>query len=349
MKKTINPIQWQNNKLKIIDQTLLPNNLKYLYCLTVEHVYDAIKTMKVRGAPGIGIISAFGVYLAIKDIKTNDVSLLKGKINKAITYLSKSRPTAINLFWALKKLQDIIDNKQYRTGQQIKEAILKQALNILKEDFLICKKIGNIGKTIIKKNANVLTHCNAGALATSGYGTALGVIYASKKKISQVYVDETRPIFQGARLSVWELKYMGINTTLICDNMAAYLMQQKKIDVIIVGADRISINGDVANKIGTYNLAIIAKYHKIPFYVASPISTFDFSINKGSLIPIEQRSSMEIKKINNKYITVKNVNTMNPAFDVTPSFLITGIITEKGIIEKPNKNKINKLFKKCEN
>ncbi|MFH1593705.1 MAG: S-methyl-5-thioribose-1-phosphate isomerase [Candidatus Omnitrophota bacterium] len=326
-------IEWKNNRVKIIDQTLLPNKLKFVYCDSAGDVWRVIRTMKIRGAPAIGVAAAFGVYLGVKDKKAN---ILKA-IDKTTMYLSTSRPTARNLFWALERMSEVAyKHKEAQVGA-IKDLLLKEAKRILREDKEICRRMGRLGNTLIKKNDRIITHCNAGGLATADYGTALGVLFAAKKdrKKIKVYADETRPVLQGARLTAWELVREGIDTTLICDNMAASLMAKGKIDKAIVGADRISANGDVANKIGTYSLAVLASYHKIPFYVAAPLSTIDTSLKTGREIIIEERDPLEVKKIGNTYIAPKDVNVYNPAFDVTPNRLITAIITEKGILRKP--------------
>ncbi|MDP8258042.1 MAG: S-methyl-5-thioribose-1-phosphate isomerase, partial [Candidatus Aadella gelida] len=257
-----------------------------------------------------------------------------------------ARPTARNLFWALERMKSVSEKNIENTEvPQLKEKLLKEAHEILKEDVKICRKIGENGRKLFSKRSSVLTHCNAGALATAGHGTALGIIFSSRKKISMVYADETRPRLQGARLTIWELTKNKIPVTLICDNMAASLMAEGKIDMVIVGADRIASNGDTANKIGTYNAAVAAKYHKIPFYVAAPFSTFDLSLKTGKEIPIEERSPEEVRVVEGSSITVKNVRVENPAFDVTPAKLITAIITERGVIKNPAKDRIKKMFK----
>ena len=240
-------------------------------------------------------------------------------------------------------MEELVRDKKDRSVRDLKQIILKEAHKILKEDKEVCHAIGQHGKKLIKKGSNLLTHCNAGGLATAGPGTALSIIFAAKNKIKRVFADETRPVLQGARLTVWELVNEKVPVTLICDNMAAAFMSKKEIGAIVVGADRIASNGDTANKIGTYNLAVLAEYHNVPFYVAAPVSTFDLTLGSGSKIPIEERDPQEVRRIGGKYITVKNVDVKNPAFDVTPAKLITAIITERGIIRKPNKEKIKKL------
>ena len=319
-------LEWKNNRVKLIDQSLLPGKLKFIYCDSAAAVWRAIRSMKIRGAPAIGVIAAYGVYLGVRRSK----NVLRD-LKKVTNYLATSRPTARNLFWALERMEKkALENK---SSKEIKRILLNEANNICEEDKGICRKMGKFGSRLIKSGDTILTHCNAGALATADYGTALGVIFAAhaEGKKLKVYADETRPVLQGARLTVWELMREGVDVTLITDNMAASLMAKKKIDKIIVGADRIARNGDAANKIGTYGLAVLAHYHKVPFYVAAPFSTIDMSIKTGREIPIEERHPDEVRKIGGKYIAPRRVKVFNPAFDVTPARLITAIITEKGV------------------
>ena len=337
-------IRWRKGKVELIDQRLLPAKVKYAKCSSKKAMFDAIKKMKIRGAPAIGIAGAYGAYLGIKDSKAKDFGGFKKDLSRSCEYIASSRPTARNLFWAIERIERVAEENKERSVRSIKKIILTEAHKILEEDKRICRAIGKNGSSLIKKGSRILTHCNAGGLATGEYGTALGVIFASRSKIKRVYADETRPVLQGARLTVWELLAEGIPTTLICDNMAASLMAKKKIDLIIVGADRIASNGDAANKIGTYGLAVLARHHKIPFYVAAPSSTFDLSLKSGREIPIEERDPDEVRKINNVAITVKDVSVCNPAFDVTPAGLVTAIITEKGIIKKPTRNRVLKTI-----
>ena len=327
-------IEWKKNSVKLIDQTLLPNKVKFIYCGSVESVWKSIRTMKVRGAPALGVAAAYGVYLGVRGAKAKG---LFRKLDKTIKYLATSRPTARNLFWALERMKKTAYARKHEPARKIKKILLREAGKILKEDKAICRKMGKFGKALIKSGDNILTHCNAGGLATADYGTALGVLFAAHaegKKI-RVYADETRPLLQGARLTTWELMRAGIDAVLISDNMAASLMAKGKIDKVIVGADRIAKNGDTANKIGTYNVAILAHYHKVPFYVAAPLSTIDTRIKSGKDIPIEERHPDEVRKIGNIYIAPKKVKVYNPAFDVTPARFITAIITEKGILRRP--------------
>jgi len=330
----VSTVMWKNNKVKIVDQTLLPNKLKFIYCESIESVWKAIRHMKIRGAPALGVIAAYGVYLGVRG--SSNSSFFKN-LDKSIEYIASSRPTARNLFWALERMKEKARENKKKPVSEIKEILLKEANSILREDKEICRRMGRFGSALIKSGDAILTHCNAGGLATADYGTALGVIFAAHsagKKI-KVFADETRPVLQGARLTAWELVHEGIDTTLISDNMASAVMSKGKIDKVIVGADRIARNGDTANKIGTYSIALAANYHKIPFYVAAPISTIDTSLRSGRGIPIEERNPDEVRKINNVYIAPKKVKVYNPAFDVTPHKLITAIITEKGILRKP--------------
>jgi methylthioribose-1-phosphate isomerase len=335
-------IRWKNNRVEIIDQRLLPGRLRYVPCRTARGMFAAVRKMKIRGAPAIGVAGAYGVYLGIRGSRARDYRGFKKGLDKTIKYLASARPTARNLFWAMERMAKVAESNKDRSIEGLKQAILEEAHKILQEDKIVCYAIGQHGKKLIKKGSSVLTHCNAGGLATAGPGTALSVIFAARKKIKRAFADETRPVLQGARLTVWELVNENVPTTLICDNMAAALMSKKEIDAIVVGADRIAANGDTANKIGTYNLAVLAKYHNVPFYIAAPVSTFDLTLSNGSKIPIEQRDPSEVRKCGRKYITVKNVDVKNPAFDVTPAKLITAIITERGIIRKPNRAKIKK-------
>jgi methylthioribose-1-phosphate isomerase len=341
----VETIRFRNGRLELVDQRLLPGKFKYVKCDTPREVWFAIKDMIVRGAPAIGITGAYGVYLGIKGIRGKDTAAIVRKAKKTAEYLATSRPTARNLFWGLERMVRSAMNNRDKTPALLKQLLLREADAILDEDKRICRAIGKNGKKLVPKGARVLTHCNAGALATADYGTALGVIYSAKDKIREVLVDETRPVLQGARLTSWELVNEGINATLICDNMAAYMMSKKRVDLVVVGADRISANGDTANKIGTYSVAVNAKYHGIPFYVAAPESTFDLTLKNGSEIPIEDRDPMEVKRMGGKLITVRDIKAANPAFDVTPAKLISGIITEKGVILRPTRRRVLQILK----
>ncbi|HCN19523.1 MAG TPA: S-methyl-5-thioribose-1-phosphate isomerase [Planctomycetia bacterium] len=345
---SIPTIEWEgglDGKAKLIDQTLLPGELKFIYCDNKECMWEAIKTLRVRGAPAIGIAAAMGTYLGIRDVSVNNFNDFFLKLKEVSSYLGTARPTAVNLFWALERMEHTAQAFRTEPLDTIKEFLFEEALEILGEDRDSSKKIGEYGATLIPKGSTIMTYCNAGGLATGGYGTALAVIYAAKEqgKVNRVFVCETRPLLQGARLTSWELMQAGIDVTLICDNMAAHVMAEKKIDAVGVGSDRIAASGDAANKIGSYGLSIIAKEHKVPFYVAAPISTFDMKIEKGSEIPIEERSPDEVTFITGHRIAPEGVKVYNPAFDVIPAENIRAIITEKGIVKEPNTERVKKL------
>lgn len=333
----VETIAWKSGKIKFIDQTLLPHKLKYVSTDDIHRLWRAIKKLEIRGAPAIGIAGALGVVIGIKTLKAKTFDKFFKEMQIFSKYLGSSRPTAVNLFWALKRMEKAACDNRLKPIAEIKNILLKEALKIIDEDMKSCRRMARFGSVLVKHGSRILTHCNAGGLATADYGTALGVLFESNRqgKNIRVYVDETRPLLQGARLTTWELMREGINTILICDNMAASLMAKGRIDMIFVGADRIASNGDTANKIGTYNLAVLAKYHKIPFYVVAPLSTFDFNIKSGKEIPIEERSGDEVRAILGKLIAPKNVKAYNPSFDVTPNELITAIITESGIFKRP--------------
>jgi len=333
---TVRTLFLKKNTLKILDQWLLPSKIYYITCRTYKDVYQCIKDMAVRGAPAIGVAAGYGMYLASVEKKFKNVSELKKYLQIAGKYLVSARPTAVNLFWAVERMKRIVRSPESGV-RSLRKNLLQEANKIYYEDISINKKIGANGAKLIKKNSTVLTHCNAGALATAGWGTALGVIRTAYKKgkIKLVYVDETRPYLQGARLTSWELQQEKIPCVLITDNMAGYFISQKKVDAVIVGADRIAANGDTANKIGTYTLAVLCKYNKIPFYVAAPSSTFDLMITDGKKIKIEYRNSDEVIFINGKRIAPVGVKALHPAFDITPNNLITAVITEKGILHPP--------------
>ncbi len=328
-------IEWKNNKVILFDQTRIPTDEIYLEISDYRELAKAIKELKVRGAPAIGIAGAFGVCLGANEIDTDNTEEFNQRIKIIIDELAVTRPTAVNLFWALERMSSRLeDNKNV---SEIKAELLREAQIILEEDKIICQKMGENGASLLKDGDTVLTHCNSGALATGGIGTAVGAIHTAfnqGKKI-KVFADETRPLLQGARLTTWELLKAGIDVTLICDNMAAYVMQQGLVDCVLLGADRIAANGDAANKIGTYGLGVLAKHHKIPFYVVAPTTTFDLNIKNGSEIPIEQRASEEVTFGFGKQTAPDDVPVYNPAFDVTPKELITAIISEQGIYYPP--------------
>ena len=342
-------IEWEGDisgRVRLIDQTLLPTELKFVYCEDIKSIWHAIKTLMVRGAPAIGIAAAMGVVLGIKDIHAKNTDAFLKELKQATTYLGTSRPTAVNLFWGLARMERVAQENKGKSVQEIKEILLHEALKIQNEDKVICRQIGENGVGLIKDGSGILTHCNAGGLATADYGTALAVLFKAKEqgKRIAVYADETRPLLQGARLTAWELLHAGIDVTLICDSMAAHVMKLGKVQCVIVGADRIAANGDTANKIGTFGVSILAKEHSIPFYVAAPVSTFDLTIKSGDEIPIEERSPEEITNGFGKKTAPEGIKVFNPAFDVTPSKNITAIITEKGVIQKPSVENIRRIL-----
>ena len=338
-------IEWENGKVKIIDQNKLPHELVRIYCPDVKTLREAISSLKVRGAPALGIAGAFGAVLGIQNSSTTDFPTFARKLEEVIDYLGSSRPTAVNLFWALRRMKDCAEKNKDREIPQVKRALEEEALQIMEEDRIRSRQMAKKGASLLKDGDRVLTHCNAGALATADYGTALGVIYRAKeegKKVT-VYADETRPLLQGARLTTWELLQGGVEVTLICDNMAGDLMQRGKIDKVLVGADRVAANGDVANKIGTYTLAVLAKENEIPFYVVCPISSIDLQILSGNMIPIEERDSREVTHFARKRVAPNGVKVYNPAFDITPAHYITAIITERQIFRPPYKEILGEL------
>lgn len=341
-------IAWKAGYLQLLDQTLLPETIQFTDIYSIEDTFDAIRGLKVRGAPAIGITAGYGLYLGMKNAQPADRSAFFELLEKNIQYLSEARPTAVNLVWALRQMQSDLRASEETDVAKLLELLLNLALELHDDDRRRCEGIGKSGQELIADNSRILTHCNTGALATGGIGTALGVIlYAHDTgKSVQVYANETRPVLQGARLTMWELNRAKVPAQLICDSMGGTLMQQKKVDMVILGADRIAADGSVANKIGTYNLAIMAKYHRIPFYVAAPLSTFDMNITRGEDIPIEYRNKDEIRRVFNKQlITVPDVDCWNPAFDVTPPDLVSAIITEKGLIRPPYTENIKEFFK----
>jgi methylthioribose-1-phosphate isomerase len=344
--QTVRWVGGLDGRMEIIDQTLLPTELRFLHCRTVEQVWEAIKALRVRGAPAIGVAAAMGVVVAVQESSDDEREVLE-RVRLAAEYLATSRPTAVNLFWALDRMKRIAQEYHGKGGRVIKEALLKEAKTIRDEDAAMCRHIGDHGQHLVKEGCGVLTHCNAGSLATAEYGTALAPLYRAHElgRRFQVYADETRPLLQGARLTMWELQQAGIDCTLICDNMAAVVMKQGKVNLVLVGADRIAANGDTANKIGTYGVAVLAKHHGIPFYVAAPSSTFDLAIASGAEIPIEERGAAEVTHGFGRQTAPTGSKVYCPAFDVTPADLIAGIITERGLIEKPGRKTIAKMLK----
>ncbi len=343
---TIKTIQWTQDHVKLIDQTKLPGKLVYIHCRDVKRLWQAIRTLSVRGAPALGAAAAFGVLLGLKSFRGKGRACFDRHVRKISRYIGTSRPTAVNLFNALRMMEDVLRQDPATDLPGIKRRLEEKAFEIFEKDREVCRRMGDYGARLIKNGASLLTVCNAGALATVDYGTALGVFYSAqaKGKKFKVYACETRPLLQGARLTAWELTRAKIDTTLICDNMAATLMKQGKIDAVFTGADRIAANGDTANKIGTYMLAVLAKHHKIPFYIVAPESTFDLSIKSGREIPIEERGREEVLGFWGIPTAPRGVKVYNPAFDVTDHKLITAIVTEKGIIHSPFKSNIKKAF-----
>jgi methylthioribose-1-phosphate isomerase len=321
--------------VRLLDQTLLPTQIQYRDCRTVEEIWEAIRTLRVRGAPAIGIAAAYGVVLGMQKLDDRQRGAYLHRLREVAAYLRTSRPTAVNLGWALDRMEKAVTPfVEQLSHADLNELLLDEALAIEEEDRRMCRAIGQVGADFIHSGHGVLTHCNAGGLATADYGTALAVLFTAAEagKRIHVFADETRPLLQGARLTAWELQQHGIETTLICDSMAAQVMKEGRVQIVIVGADRIAANGDTANKIGTYGVAVLAKAHGIPFYVAAPSSTFDLSLASGAAIPIEQRDPREITHGFGKQTAPDGIGVYNPAFDVTPAELIAGIITEKGLI-----------------
>ncbi len=328
-------IKWEKDRLILIDQRGLPGKEEYVECSDYTHIARAIEDMAIRGAPAIGVAAAYGIVLGVMNLTEGDD--LESNFSQILNRLGKTRPTARNLFWAIEEMKKVFEADKNLTLPELKQKLLRQALSIEQEDVEKNKKIGYWGKDLIQDGFSILTHCNAGALATAGYGTALGIVRAAfeqGKKI-RVFADETRPLLQGARLTCWELEKDGIPVILITDGMAGHFMQNGAISAVITGADRIARNGDTANKIGTYSVAVLAKEHNLPFYVAAPLSTIDFGMADGSAIPIEERDPEEVRKVGDIYISPPHVEVQNPAFDVTPARYITGIVTEMGVAKPP--------------
>jgi len=341
----IKTIEWTDSGVVMIDQRLLPSEEIYNTYTTVEEVADAIVTMVIRGAPAIGVAAAMGIALGVKNLQSEEN--LHQEFDRICRIIHATRPTAKNLFWAIDRMNNLFQELQGKVAfESLKEALIDEAIEIYKDDIAINRRIGAHGQELLHDGDTVLTHCNAGALATAGYGTALGVIRGAVEagKSLDVFADETRPFLQGSRLTAWELDHDGIPCTLITDNMAAWFMKQGRINAVVVGADRIAPNGDAANKIGTYSVAVLAKAHNVPFYVAAPISTFDPEISTGDQIPIEERDVKEVSEINGRIMAPSGVRIENPAFDVTPASLIQGIVTEYGIARAPYEKSISGFF-----
>src|ERR1700677_1669315 len=341
----IQTLEWTEHGVVFIDQTKLPTEEVFVTCTTHQQVADVIRNMVVRGAPAIGVAAAMGIALGVKNSQAENPADLQKDFNQICEAIRQTRPTAVNLFWAIGRMQEKFESLRTLPVAEIKHSLIEESQRMHAEDIAANQAMGRLGATLMPSSGGVLTHCNAGALATAGYGTALGVIRAAVeagKKI-HVYADETRPFLQGSRLTAWELMKDGIPTTVISDNMAGVMMQQGKIGAIVVGADRIAANGDVANKVGTYPVAILAKEHGIPFYVAAPISTVDLETPDGSKIPIEQRNKKEVSHIAGKQMVPDGVEIENPAFDVTPAKYVAAIITERGIARAPYTESLKKL------
>lgn len=345
--KPLSPLLYYRDRIKIVDQRKLPTVLSYTTCRTEKDVFSAIQKMKIRGAPAIGIAGAFGLYLGMRRIQTHDKGLFLNKLHSISFYLSTARPTAVNLSWALDTLKEKVLSQEERTIFGLKELLYREAVLIMRDDQRRSQRMGRLGARLIHNGDTCLTICNAGGMATSGYGTALSVFFKAHeaKKRFTVIACETRPLLQGARITTWELTQAKIPVTLICDSMAASIMKQKKIQKIFVGADRITRSGDFANKIGTYNLAVLAAFHHIPFYVVAPCSTFDRKLQKGSDIPVEYRRADEVTRLCfKKSIAPPGVRVLNPAFDVTDAKFVTAFITEKGIIHPPFQRSIAQIL-----
>jgi len=342
-------LQWIGDSrgyLELVDQRLLPGRFEKLPCRDTDLLFDAIKTLAVRGAPAIGVAAGYGLVLALQSVLNRGLSRALTHLQKQAAYLASSRPTAVNLFWALNRVQQkaesFVTAQPRAQAADLLNAVWTEAQAICQEDIVMCERIGQHGAPFIQNGSGVLTHCNAGALATAGQGTALSLFFAAHQAGTKftVYADETRPLLQGARLTAWELQQAGISCKLVCDNMAAWVMKQGLVQAIVTGADRIAANGDAANKIGTYGLSILARKHEIPFYIAAPSSTFDLSIDSGAHIEIEQRSPQEVTHVQDVQTAPEGIDTFNPAFDVTDAVNISAIVTERGVIESPTEEKI---------
>jgi methylthioribose-1-phosphate isomerase len=345
----IRTIYWEDDAIVMIDQNALPHEEKNLACKNYREVITAINDMTIRGAPAIGVAAAMGIALGVLNLPAKSGGEdLQGNFYRICDEFSRTRPTAVNLFWAIERMKSCFENTLKSGTNYIKNALVEEAIHICEEDIAINRQMGIHGRKLIKDGDSILTHCNAGALATAGYGTALGVIRAAREegKKLHVFVDETRPVLQGARLTAWEMKKENIPATLITDNMAGLVMKQGKVNLVIVGADRIASNGDTANKIGTYTLAVLARENNIPFYIAAPLSTIDMAIKSGEEIPIEERDEAEVTNFHGVRTAPEGVAVYNPAFDVTPNRYISAIINEAGVAKPPFEEEIRKLFDK---
>jgi methylthioribose-1-phosphate isomerase len=342
-------LEWVGGRdglLRLLDQTVLPTHVAFRDCTTVEQVWEAIRSLRVRGAPAIGVAAAYGLCLGTRPFRHLPPAAFQTKVREVGQYLCSSRPTAVNLAWAIQRLTALIAARATDAAQTAWDTLLREAHTVAREDAETCRQIGEVGADLIPDGGGVLTHCNAGALATVAYGTALSLLYVAhaRGRRFKVYADETRPLLQGARLTAFELAAAGIDVTVLCDGAAASLMQAGRVQLAVVGADRIAANGDTANKIGTYGVALAARQHRLPFYVAAPLSTFDRTIASGAEIPIEQRPAEEVQSGFGTPTAPPGTACYNPAFDVTPASLITGIVTEKGIVKPVTKAEIERVF-----
>jgi methylthioribose-1-phosphate isomerase len=343
-------IQWIDGSIRLLDQTLLPTREEYIDITSVEQMCDAIRRLAVRGAPAIGVAAAMGIALGVQDAPEDDIAAVSRYFEDACRRISATRPTAVNLFWATARMRRVFQRAVCGSPSALKAMLVDEACRMEKEDRELCERIGRHGEGLLEDGETVLTHCNAGGLATAGYGTALGVIRGAVEngKNIRVVADETRPLNQGARITCWELQKLGIPVTLILDNTAGVMMRRGEIHKVVVGADRIAANGDTANKIGTYSVAVLAHYHKIPFYVAAPLSTIDRSLETGSDIPIEERNPDEVTHISGVRIAPEGISVKNMAFDVTPHHLIAGIVTEYGVAHEPFGKDFESFFAHCD-
>ena len=347
MNRDVNALEWRDGKVRFIDQTALPNDEVYVETDDPQVIADAIRRLSIRGAPLIGIAAAYAVALAARRVPESDAQKVQFVLDKTINMLASTRPTAVNLFWALDRQRSVLQRHSHDPLSVLVSELTEEARGIHAEDRAMCERIGKLGADLLPNAATVLTHCNTGSLATGGIGTAQSVVSTAwaQHKLKHVYVDETRPLLQGARLTAWELQKLGIPATLITDSTAAFLMQRGLITAVVVGADRITLNGDVANKVGTYSLAVLAKHHGIPMYVAAPSSSIDFSITSGKDIMIEQRAGSEVAELKGVRIAPEAIDVYAPAFDITPGDLIAGIITEEGVVEPPYRPTIESMKK----
>jgi methylthioribose-1-phosphate isomerase len=341
----IKTIEWADSGVVMLDQRLLPANEVYNIYTDYREVAEAIRSMVIRGAPAIGVAAAMGIALGVKNAEAKTLDELDREFERICGAMAGTRPTAVNLFWAIERMKPVYSRMRFKGVEAIRGALILECLQMYQEDIQANREMGRLGQELIPDKASILTHCNAGALATAGYGTALGVIRAAVEagKRIEVFADETRPFLQGARLTAWELEKDGIPVTVITDSMAGYFLRKGNIDCVIVGADRIAANGDVANKIGTYSLAVLAKENGVPFFVAAPISTLDLSIPNGTHIPIEERDPEEVRKIQGMLVIPENVKVANPAFDVTPYRYVSAIITERGVAHPPYEASLRQL------